>query len=53
MIAWIKRLAADADAVEKIMALIDGRFQLGGTLVNINVVDAEKILAAHKAPAPT
>lgn len=44
-------LANDAEAVEKIMALIDGHFQLGGTLVNINVVDAEKILAAHKDPS--
>ena len=33
------------------MSLIDGHFKLGGTLVNINVVDAEKILAAHKDPA--
>ena len=44
-------LANDAEAVEKIMALIDGHFKLGGTLVNINVVDAEKILAAHKDPS--
>lgn len=44
-------LANDAEAVEKIMALIEGHFNLGGTLVNINVVDAEKILAAHKDPS--
>ena len=44
-------LADDADAVEKVMALIDGHFQMGGTLVNINVVDAEKILEAHKDPS--
>ncbi|MBR0056361.1 MAG: formate acetyltransferase, partial [Kiritimatiellae bacterium] len=44
-------LASDADAVEKIMALIDGHFALGGTLVNINVVDANKILEAHKDPS--
>ncbi len=44
-------LANDSTAVEKIMALIDGHFKLGGTLVNINVVDAEKILAAHKDPS--
>ena len=44
-------LANDAEAVEKVMALIDGHFQLGGTLVNINVVDAEKILEAHKDPS--
>jgi formate C-acetyltransferase len=44
-------LANDAEAVEKIMALIEGHFNLGGTLVNINVVDAQKILAAHKDPS--
>ena len=44
-------LANDAEAVEKIMALIEGHFNLGGTLVNINVVDAQKIFAAHKDPS--
>ncbi len=44
-------LANDAEAVDKVMALIDGHFQMGGTLVNINVVDAEKILEAHKDPS--
>ena len=33
------------------MALIDGHFKIGGTLVNINVVDAEKILEAHRDPS--
>lgn len=44
-------LADDPGAVDKLMALMDGHFALGGTLVNINVVDAEKILAAHKDPS--
>ena len=44
-------LADDENAVEKVMALIDGHFKMGGTLVNINVVDAEKILEAHKDPS--
>ena len=44
-------LANDAEAVDKVMALVDGHFQMGGTLVNINVVDAEKILEAHKDPS--
>ena len=44
--------SADAiDAVEKVMSLIDGHFKMGGTLVNINVVDAAKILEAHKDPS--
>ena len=44
-------LADDEGAVDKLMALMDGHFALGGTLVNINVVDADKILAAHKDPS--
>ena len=44
-------LANGEDAVGKIMALIEGHFQMGGTLVNINVVDREKILEAHKDPS--
>ena len=44
-------LADDPGAVDRLMALMDGHFALGGTLVNINVVDAEKILAAHKDPS--
>lgn len=44
-------LADDPDAVDKLMALLDGHFALGGTLVNINVVDAERIRAAHRDPS--
>ncbi len=44
-------LADDPGAVDKLMTLLDGHFALGGTLVNINVVDAEKIRAAHKDPS--
>ena len=44
-------LADEPDAADKLMALIDGHFKLGGTLVNINVVDAEKIIEAHKDPS--
>ena len=44
-------LANDPTAVDKLMALMDGHFALGGTLININVVDTEKILAAHKDPS--
>jgi pyruvate-formate lyase len=44
-------LADDEGAVDALMARMDGHFALGGTLVNINVVDAEKILAAHGDPS--
>ena len=32
------------------MELIRTHFELGGTLININVLDGEKLLAAHKNP---
>jgi pyruvate-formate lyase len=34
----------------KIGALIRGHFDLGGTMINLNVVDKEQILAAHENP---
>ena len=42
--------AEDPDAVDKLMALMDGHFALGGTLININVVDAAEILDANEHP---
>lgn len=36
--------------VEKVSALIRGHFELGGTQVNINVMNKEQILEAHKDP---
>ncbi|MBP5182200.1 MAG: formate acetyltransferase [Lentisphaeria bacterium] len=42
--------AQSDQAAEKLMALMEAHFELGGTLININIVDAEKILDAHKHP---
>ena len=39
------------DAVDMVASLITTHFDLGGTLFNINIVDAEKVLAAHKDPS--
>jgi formate C-acetyltransferase len=44
-------MSKDEGGVEKIAALIKTHFDLGGTLFNINVVDAEKIREAHKDPS--
>ena len=44
-------LSRQEGGVEKIAALIKTHFRLGGTLFNINVVDAEKIREAHKDPS--
>jgi len=40
----------DSDSAESVEALIRTHIALGGTQVNINVVDAEKILAAERNP---
>lgn len=42
--------AKTEQAVENLMALLKVHFDLGGTLININIVDTEKILAAHANP---
>ncbi len=36
--------------VERVMELIKAHFDLGGTLININVLDTDKIMAANKDP---
>jgi len=40
----------DDEGVAKMAALIKTHFDLGGTLFNVNVVDRDKLLAAHKDP---
>jgi len=44
-------VASQADAVNIVSSLITTHFQLGGTLFNVNIIDAERLLAAHKNPA--
>jgi len=39
------------DAVDKIASLIKTHFELGGTLFNVSIIDAEKILEAHEDPS--
>jgi len=43
-------LARGKEDLEKIEALIRGHFSLGGTMINMNVIDKKKILEAHKDP---
>jgi formate C-acetyltransferase len=38
------------DAINNVSAVIKGHFDLGGTLVNVNILDAEKIREANKNP---
>lgn len=43
-------LAREMGGIENVKAYIRTHDKMGGTLVNINVVSKEKILAAHKDP---
>ena len=40
-----------ADAVNIVRSLITTHFELGGTLFNVNIVDADRLLEAHKDPS--
>ncbi|MBO5059518.1 MAG: formate acetyltransferase [Clostridia bacterium] len=44
------QVAADEKGVEVVLNLIETHFRQGGTLININVLDGEKLLEAHKNP---
>jgi formate C-acetyltransferase len=44
-------LARDADDREKIVDLISTHFELGGTQINMNILDRKTILEAHADPA--
>jgi pyruvate-formate lyase len=40
----------DEEAVDNICSLIRSHFDLGGTQINLNIMDAQKVLEAHKNP---
>jgi len=44
-------LAKGEEGIEKIEALILGHLKMGGTMINMNVIDKEKILEAHRDPS--
>jgi len=44
-------IAAEEGGVELIMALIEDHFESGGTLINLNVIDANRVIEAHADPA--
>ena len=43
-------VAADEKGVDTVLALIEGHFKQGGTLININVLDGEKLMRANENP---
>lgn len=44
------QVSIEQGAVEIVLNLIETHFKLGGTLININVLDGDKLLKAHKNP---
>jgi predicted dehydrogenase len=44
-------ITAEEGGVELVMALIEDHFARGGTLINLNVIDANRVLEAHKDPS--
>lgn len=44
------KMSAEEGGVQRVLKLIKTHFEMGGTLININVLDADKLLAANKNP---
>ncbi|MDP4133068.1 MAG: pyruvate formate lyase family protein [Bacillota bacterium] len=44
------QITIEEGGVQKVVNLIETHFKQGGTLININVLDKDKLLAAHKNP---
>ncbi len=45
------KIAADEGGIEAVCALIRGHFDQGGTLININILNGEKLLEANRDPS--
>jgi formate C-acetyltransferase len=44
-------IVRDEEGVENVVNLIRGHMDMGGTQINLNILDKEKILAAHENPS--
>jgi len=44
-------LAADDEGIDHVMSLITTHFDLGGTQINMNIMDKAQVLAAHEDPS--
>ena len=49
-IEYDPQVKCDDEGVNSVLTLIEGHFEQGGTLININVLDGEKLMAANKNP---
>ncbi|MBQ7820797.1 MAG: formate acetyltransferase [Clostridia bacterium] len=43
-------ISAENGGIERVCELIEAHFNEGGTLININILDTDKLMAAHKDP---
>ena len=43
-------MSSDEKGIEIVLTLIETHFMQGGTLININIIDKDKILEANKNP---
>jgi formate C-acetyltransferase len=44
------KLTMDEGGVDVVLAFLKAHFENGGTLININILDAERLMEAHKNP---
>ena len=44
-------VSSEAGGLEKVAALVRGHFALGGTQINLNVLDKAQVLEAHEDPS--
>ena len=44
-------ISRDEEGVDNVVNLIRSHFQLGGTQINMNILNAEKVLEAHRDPS--
>ena len=49
-IEYDPHVKCDNEGINSVLSLIEGHFSQGGTLININVLDGEKLMAANKNP---
>lgn len=43
-------ISMEEGCVDRVLDLIKGHFEQGGTLININILDTDKLMEAHKDP---
>ncbi|MBQ8525160.1 MAG: formate acetyltransferase [Clostridia bacterium] len=44
------KITVEEGGIDAVLSLIEAHFEQGGTLININILDTEKLMEAHKNP---